>query len=528
VRHLKVLFCMILALLLAMASCERQSSRRDKDIKKFNVLSEKEMNETKAARDSSGDTSGIKDTAEDNGRDGSLYLQQQQLQEQKKLCLYFYDEKANQLSPEVRSISDWNENELLRSVIRELIRGPRTSGLRPVLPQNVEINKVDYTTEDILSVDLSSEFLKSADPTVARAALVNSLLDLGRFKYVKLHVDGKEITTQNGDNDVVLLGLLTQYPNSVPEMKAYEAQNTEGKDIHKTNLELFFQDDRGMYLLPEARAITVTGRNYAEAIANELIKGPVATDQGYCPTLPKGTALQKTKVVRREDDVQGIALYFSKEFRTQFTGGSTQETAMLSSLVYSLTSLPDLNFVKIYYENEAGSYIDEPVHDISLKEGLTKEDFPNRIGRRVRIYYGDPDNMLLVPEYRAVSKSEKDIAVQILAELTSDPIHSGNVRVIPDDVRQEDIRVQVEKSLAVVNIPSSYLNKETGRDNDKETIRDLYAIVNSLTDPLNRSDITQVQFTVDGRTVKKYKDISLKDTFSMNPALIKEEKTQTQ
>ncbi len=526
-RHLKVLFCMILALLLAMASCERQSSRRDKDIKKFNVLSEKEMNETKAARDSSGDTSGIKDAAEDNGRDGSLYLQQQQLQEQKKLCLYFYDDKANQLSPEVRSISDWNENELLRSVIRELIRGPRTSGLRPVLPQNVEINKVDYT-EDILSVDLSSEFLKSADPTVARAALVNSLLDLGKFKYVKLYVDGKETTTQNGDNDVVLLGLLTQYPNSVPEMKAYEAQNTEGKDIHKTNLELFFQDDRGMYLLPEARAITVTGRNYAEAIANELIKGPVATDQGYCPTLPKGTALQKTKVVRREDDVQGIALYFSKEFRTQFTGGSTQETAMLSSLVYSLTSLPDLNFVKIYYENEAGSYIDEPVHDISLKEGLTKEDFPNRIGRRVRIYYGDPDNMLLVPEYRAVSKSEKDIAVQILAELTSDPIHSGNVRVIPDDVRQEDIRVQVEKSLAVVNIPSSYLNKETGRDNDKETIRDLYAIVNSLTDPLNRSDITQVQFTVDGRTVKKYKDISLKDTFSMNPALIKEEKTQTQ
>ena len=523
-KHLKVLFCMILALFLVMSSCTSQSSRRDRDIEKFNVISEKEMNRTKAAKDPSGDESGIED-AKDNEKDKSLYLQSQQLQ-QKKLCLYFYDEKAKQLSPEVRSISDWNENELPRSVIRELIRGPRTSRLRPVLPQNVKINNVD-DTEDILSVDLSSEFLESTDPIVARAALVNSLLDLGMFKYVKLYVDGKETTTQNGDNDVVLLGLLTQYPNSVPEMKAYEAQNAGGKDIHKTNLELFFQDDRGMYLLPEARAIMVAGKKYAEAIVSELIKGPMATDQGYCPTLPKGTNLQETKVVQREDGAQGIALYFSKEFRTQFTGGQTQEIAMLSSLVYSLTSLPDISFVKIYYENEAGSYIDEPVYGISLKEGLTKKNFPNRTGRRVRIYYGDPDNMLLVPEYRAVSKSGSDIAVKILSELISDPIHSGNVRVIPDDVRQEDIKVKVEKGLAIVNIPSSCLDKETGRDSDKETIRDLYAIVNSLTDPLNRSDIMQVQFTVDGKAIKKYKDISLKDTFSMNPALIKEEKTQS-
>ena len=86
-RHLKVLCCMILALFLVMASCERQSSRRDKDIKKFNVLSEKEMNETKAAKDPSGDASGIKDATESNGMDESLYLQQQQ-QQQKKLCLY--------------------------------------------------------------------------------------------------------------------------------------------------------------------------------------------------------------------------------------------------------------------------------------------------------------------------------------------------------------------------------------------------------------------------------------------------------
>ena len=48
-------------------------------------------------------------------------------------------------------------------------------------------------------------------------------------------------------------------------------------------------------------------------------------------------------------------------------------------------------------------------------------------------------------------------------------------------------------------------------------------MVNTLTDPVNDMDIQEVQFTVDGDVLDSYMDISLRDTFVFNPALIKEE-----
>lgn len=501
-RHTKMLICMVLIITL-LAACTEQPDKQQENIKKFNALSEEELEDGAVPKDSSDVVPGENTNA----------LQQV------KVTLYFYDEKANQLSPEIRQMNKWGDVNLTQYVIRELIGGPKTGGLKRVIPAGVKLNKTEYV-EDILSVDLSSEFLKAENPAIARAALVNSLLDLGTFKYVKLFIDGKEITQTMEDKSAVL-GLLTRYPNSVPEIIAYEAQNTEGTDIRKINRELFFQDNQGMYLLPEVRSITVTGGNYAEAIANELLKGPVAADKGFYPTLPKGTALHKTEVISGKDGGNGIALYFSKELRTQFTGGSTQEIAMLSSLVYSLASLPDINFVKIYYENESGQYIDEPIHNISLDQGLTMESFPNMIGKRIRVYFGDQQGMLLVPEYRAIARDGADIPGHILAELAGSPINPDSVRVIPSHISPQDIKVTIENDMAVVDIPSAYFQEEI--PDNKKMIRDLYAVVNSLTDPMNMCDIREVQFTVEGRTIEKYKDISLKDPFVMNPALIKEE-----
>ena len=67
-----------------------------------------------------------------------------------------------------------------------------------------------------------------------------------------------------------------------------------------------------------------------------------------------------------------------------------------------------------------------------------------------------------------------------------------------------------------------YYFDEMELDN-KKIIRDLYALVNSLTDPMNGTGIKEVQFTVGGRIIESYMDISLKDSFVMNPALISEE-----
>ena len=65
-----------------------------------------------------------------------------------------------------------------------MTEGPETSGLGPVMPENVKVNRVEIGEN--ISVDLSDEFHESKEPALARAALVNSLLDMGAFKYVQI------------------------------------------------------------------------------------------------------------------------------------------------------------------------------------------------------------------------------------------------------------------------------------------------------------------------------------------------------
>ena len=91
---------------------------------------------------------------------------------------------------------------------------------------------------------------------------------------------------------------------------------------------------------------------------------------------------------------------------------------------------------------------------------------------------------------------------------------------MPANISADDFKLEVKDELAVVDVPKEYFD-EIRLDNNR-VIRDLYALVNSLTDPMNGTGIKEVQFTVGGRIIESYMDISLKDSFVMNPALIKE------
>lgn len=436
------------------------------------------------------------------------------------VTLYFLDETAGQLSPEIRNISgEESSEELAAYILKELVGGPETNNLSPVLSKNIQINCI-HLAENILTVDLSEEFNESQDLTLARAALVNSLLEIGSIKYVKLYIDGNEATISPDDKSGTL-GLLTRYPTVVAEIRALEEQNYKDGEVRKINRELFFQDNAGQYLLPEVRLITIKDGNEAEAIVNELIKGPESEAEGYYPTLPQGTILHKSEMMKGQEELNGIALFFSKEFRAQFSNGAVQEQSMVGSLVYSLTFLPDIHFVKIYYDNGRGHYIDDPIGNIALNQELTTEQFPDVVGKRIRVYYGNDQSMLLVPEYRAIDGNDGNAANRILAELATDPIASDSVRVIPSDISAEDIHLNVTGEMAVVDVPVAYFD-EMELDN-KKIIRDLYAVVNTLTDPINGTGVREVQFTVEGKIIDSYMDISLKESFVLNPALNKEE-----
>ncbi|HZK35190.1 MAG TPA: GerMN domain-containing protein [Bacillota bacterium] len=429
--------------------------------------------------------------------------------------LYFYDESNDVLTPEVRNIVKPNSEEgLFNQIIRSLVNGPQTGGLQPVIWTETDLIKVERA-ENILTVNLSGDFLKSDNLLIARVALTNTLTELEGIKYVKIYIDGDELT-DSGDSDGDVLGLLTKHPNKISDIQA-QVNIDINDEVRYIDRVLHFRDNQSSYLLPEVRSINVANKPYAQAIVDELIRGPAKSDEGIYPTLPEGTLLNKTETLTTEDG-NGVALYFSNELKGNFSGGPKAEKSMLASLVYSLTTLPEIGFIKIHYDDGSGNYIDTPIYSVSLRNVLKMEQFPDYVGRRVRVYFGDSGSELLVPEFRAVSSDSGNIAEKILTVLASDSINPNNERVIPSNILASDFKISVTGSTAIVIVPKMYTNQA----NDNTITRDLYAIVNSITDPANSTNIRQVQFVLEGQKDNIIKRISLNDPLVMNAALIKD------
>ncbi|WP_084054685.1 GerMN domain-containing protein [Caldicoprobacter faecalis] len=433
------------------------------------------------------------------------------------VVLYFYNPDTNKLEPEKRTINLQKTDQILNVVISQFLQGPKVKGLKHVISPKVKLQKVERYG-NVVGVYLSKEFLESEDIAIARAALVNTILESQEAKYVKIYVEGRELT-HNGKDDGQILGLLTKYPNEVEQIRSRELELTSQGDVKYIKREIYFQDHERRFLVPEIRDVPVSQGKYVEAIVGELIKGPVSENEGLYPTIPSGTQLMDVKFVEDADSSKGVELYFSKEFKLSFNKEANSETLMVGSLVYSLTDLPGVDWIRIYYQNENGEYVNTPVVSMGLNRRFDKDSLPFQLGKRIKVYFSDKDAMNLVPEYRIINRDSKDIVNEILNELIEGPSQEGHMAVIPSNISVGDIKAYVSGQTAFVNLPSKFNPSGLGSTGE---IMALYAIVNSLTDPVNTDNVRQIQFLVDGKVTNEFGHMSLADPFVRNPELIKE------
>jgi len=107
---------------------------------------------------------------------------------------------------------------------------------------------------------------------------------------------------------------------------------------------LYFSDEEGMYLVSEKRRIPQT-TSLAKQVVLELIRGP-ETPHLY-PTIPEGTQLSELYVAGN------IAyLDFSEEIIKNHSGGSSGEIMTVYSLVNTLTEIPPIEGVQILVAGE--------------------------------------------------------------------------------------------------------------------------------------------------------------------------------
>jgi len=109
---------------------------------------------------------------------------------------------------------------------------------------------------------------------------------------------------------------------------------------------LYFGNENADKVVSEKREISISkGENIAKRVFEELLKGP--TKEGLQPTIPEGTKLLS---VSTKDGI--CTLNLSSKFVDNHTGGSAGELITLSSIVNSLTELPNIKQVQFLIEGQ--------------------------------------------------------------------------------------------------------------------------------------------------------------------------------
>ncbi|MCL6471224.1 MAG: GerMN domain-containing protein [Firmicutes bacterium] len=120
-----------------------------------------------------------------------------------QVTLYFSDSQAEKLVAETRQIA--KTQDVAKSIMEELVKGPKDKGLYPTVPPDTKINAVTING-GVASVDFSRSFIDgnpggSTGEIMAVYSVVNTLTELPGIQKVQILIDGKPVDTITGHLD---------------------------------------------------------------------------------------------------------------------------------------------------------------------------------------------------------------------------------------------------------------------------------------------------------------------------------------
>ena len=150
--------------------------------------------------------------------------------------------------------------------------------------------------------------------------------------------------------------------STVQEEQNADSTKNEEKDTGKERtVTVYFPNNNGTRLVAEKRKVAAKKDKYKAAM-EELMKG--TKDKDKTVIIPKNAKMKSVKVLN------GIAkVDFSKEFQTEFAGGSTGEEMLIGSIVDTLTEFDDVQKVRFLIE---GKEIDSLCGHMDLSEPIAR------------------------------------------------------------------------------------------------------------------------------------------------------------
>jgi len=115
------------------------------------------------------------------------------------VILYFakYEDTFNYLVPETREVI--KDDDLYKTVLEEIIRGPQDEQLYPTLPSSVKVNSVKIE-DGVAIADFSKELLtdtseiphSSSTEVLAVFSIVDTLTEFDEIQKVRITIEGKQ------------------------------------------------------------------------------------------------------------------------------------------------------------------------------------------------------------------------------------------------------------------------------------------------------------------------------------------------
>ena len=275
----------------------------------------------------------------------------------------------------------------------------------------------------------------------------------------------------------------------------------------KAEVDLYFLNDDGTGIVAEQR--TIRYRDDREKVKNtleRLKKGPSNSKRG--PVITRGTEINRITFVEAER----VIVDFSDSF---LTDDPAKDVLNTYAVVKTLCSTGCVTAVEVtvngnlVQDRDGNSFEFISASDINLET----EEYSSEM-KDVVLYFADKSGKQLVREERNIKITDlRPVEEYIINELIKGTDSASLQSLLSKKTTL--ISVDIENNICYLNFKSDFIKNNSGSAEHERLV--IYSIVNSLTEI---SNITRVQFYMDGKRVDKFGSVNIKDFISRNTDII--------
>lgn len=195
-----------------------------------------------------------------------------------KYKIYYVNEEQGEVLAESFVPSEETTQTMLEEMTEKLNK--KNAEGHTLLPENIEIQSC-VDDDGMIRVDFNQEYhdLNPVDEVLLRASIVKDYVQIPNIYLVTITAEGTPIVDSQGQ-EIGAMSLDSFLENTGKKIMAYQYKE----------LNLYFTNEEGNQLVPEARQVYYNGNTPIEkVIVEQLLRGP--GESGHYATLPSDTRI---------------------------------------------------------------------------------------------------------------------------------------------------------------------------------------------------------------------------------------------